>query len=380
MEWRPIVLTEPEANDVLRQVKLIGVKIALDRTRAVEIIDSFLKQYQECFWSIVIAEISTAIREELLKSRNVIDVKLVREVVEYLSNGGVEKKKKEEGLEEKKKEDGSDEEGLEKEEEEEEKGDSDEEGLEEEDVEEEEGSEGSGEELDDEEDSDQDLEDEEESDEDSDDDVEKWKMEVVVADEKEEIDDFNDPTTREECMEDLLLVCSRMGLIVKQGDEGEILDMMIPYIRGCPMYRKGITIFMTRVREHIDRCSTLDDLETVKNALNSSIFLEEYEDWKKEEQTITSREDDMAEAKDQVNQQLKKNMVPTKEEAIATPMNQIKQEEKRVCGDIMEIEEMETLTPLNLPEQANESTGNAYSSIKESLERGGANKRKLAQI
>ncbi|KAM5570411.1 hypothetical protein ABKV19_011189 [Rosa sericea] len=365
MEWRPIVLTEPEANDVLRQVKLIGVKIALDRTRAVEIIDSFLKQYQECFWSIVIAEISTAIREELLKSRNVIDAELVRQVVEYLSNGGVEKKK-EEGSDE----DGSNDEGLE----EEEKGGS----------EDEEGSEGSAEELEDDEDSDQDLE--EESDEDSDDDdveaVEEGKTEVVVAayEEEEEIDDFNDPTTREECMEDLLLVCSRMGLSIKQGDEGEILDMMIPYIRGSPMYREGITIFMTRVREHIDRCSTLDDLETVKNALNSSIFLEEYEDWKKEEQTITSREDDMAEAKDQVNQQLKKNMVPTKEEAIATPLNQIKQEEKRVCGDIMEIEEMETLTSLNLPEQAKESTGNGYSSIKESLERGGANKRKLAQI
>ncbi|PRQ15900.1 hypothetical protein RchiOBHm_Chr7g0178431 [Rosa chinensis] len=146
-------------------------------------------------------------------------------------------------------------------------------------------------------------------------------------------------------MEDLLLVCSRMGLSMKQGDEGEILDMMIPYILGCPMYRNGITIFMARVREHIDRCSTLNDLETVKNALKSRIFLEEYEDWKKE-QTITStrekedkvdvkdqvlkqEEEDKADAKDQVHQLLKNNILPIKEEGIATHMNQIKQEEKR---------------------------------------------------
>ncbi|KAM5570405.1 hypothetical protein ABKV19_011184 [Rosa sericea] len=356
MEWRPIILTEPEANDVLRQVQSKGVTIALDglsRAKAVEAIDSFLKQYKECFWTIVIGEITIAIREELLKSRNVIDVKLVREVVEYLSNRrGVEKKKKEEGLEEKKKEEeGSD-------------GSS---------------SEGSGEESEDEEDSDQDLEKEEESDEDSDDDD---AMEVVVAEgeteeEEEEIDDLkDDPITRQECIEDLLLLSREKGLSVKEGEEDEILDMMIPYLRGCLlMYAKGIMIFLKRVREHIDRCSTLNDLETVKAALESSIFREEYEDWKKE-----NREGDMAGAEDQVNQLLKKNMGPTKEEGIAAPVNQIEEEEKRVCGGIMEIEEMETLTPLNLAEQAKESTGNAYSCIKESLERGGANKRKLTQI
>ncbi|XP_062027889.1 uncharacterized protein LOC133743851 [Rosa rugosa] len=150
--------------------------------------------------------------------------------------------------------------------------------------------------------------------------------------------------------------------------------MMIPHLRGCLMYSRGIKIFLKRVREHMDRCSTLNDLETVKAALENSIFREEYEDWKKDK-----REGDMADAEDQVNQLLKKNMVPT-EEGIAAPVNQIEEEEKRVCRDITEIEEMETLTPLNLPEQAKESMGNAYSCIKESLERGGANKRKRAQI
>ncbi|PRQ15898.1 hypothetical protein RchiOBHm_Chr7g0178401 [Rosa chinensis] len=305
MEWRPIILTEPEANDVFRQVQSNGVTIALDglsRAKAIEVIDSFLNQYEECFWTIVIRQISFAIREELLKSRNVIDVKLVREVVEYLSNRrGVEKKKKVEGLEEKKKD------------------------------EEEESSEGSGEESEDEEDSDQDLKKEEDSDEDSDD------MEVVVvaegetevvADEEEEIDDLkDDPITRQECIEDLVVLSSEKGLSVKEGEEDEILDMMIPYLRGCLMYTKGIMIFLRRVREHIDRCSTLNDLETVKAALENSIFREEYEDWKKEK-TSTSRMEDVADAKDQVNHQLKKNMVPTKEEAIAAPMNQIKQEKR----------------------------------------------------
>ncbi|XP_062027886.1 uncharacterized protein LOC133743848 [Rosa rugosa] len=333
VEWRPIILTEPEANDVLRQVQSKGVTIALDglsRAKAVEAIDSFLKQYKECFWTIVISEITFAIREELLKSRNVIDVKLVREVVEYLSNRrrGVEKKKKDEGS--------ADEEGS-----------SSEEGS---------GSgSGEGEESEDEEDSDQDLKKEEESD--------------------EEIDDLkDDPITRQECIEDLLALSREKGLSVKEGEEDEILDMMIPYLRGCLMYTKGIMFFLKRVREHIDRCSTLNDLETVKAALESSIFREEYEDWKKDK-----REGDMADAEDQVNQLLKKNMGPTEEEGIAAPVNQI-EEEKRVCRDITEVEEKETLTPLNLPEQAKESMGNAYSCIKESLERGGANKRKLAQI
>ncbi|KAM5570407.1 hypothetical protein ABKV19_011186 [Rosa sericea] len=322
MEWRPIILMEPEANDVLRQVQSKGVTIALDglsRAKAVEAIDSFLKQYKECFWTIVISEITFAIREELLKSRNVIDVKLVREVVEYLSNRRGVEKKKEEGLEEKKKE---------------EEGSADEDGSSEDVSNEEESSEGSGEESEDEEDSDQDLKKEEESDEDSDDDD---AMEVVVAEgeteeeeeEEEEIDDLkDDPITRQDCIEDLLVLSREKGLSVKEGEEDEILDMMIPYLRGCLMYTKGIMIFLKRVREHIDRCSTLNDLETVKAALESSIFREEYEDWKKE-----NREGDMADAEDQVSQLLKKNMVPTKEEGIATAMNQIKQEEKRYNGN-----------------------------------------------
>ncbi|XP_024169705.1 protein OS-9 isoform X2 [Rosa chinensis] len=309
-EWRPIIFTKPEANDALRIVQSKGVTIALDglsRAKAVEAIDSFLKQYKECFWTIVIGEISVAIREELLKGRSVIDVKLVREVVEYLSNRrGVEKKKEEE----------------------------------------EESSEGSGEESEDEEDSDLDLKKEEEEED---------------EEEEEEIDDLkDDPTTRQYCIEDLLLLSRKKGLSVKEGDEDEILEMMIPHLRGCLMYSRGIKIFLKRVREHMDRCSTLNDLETVKAALENPIFREEYEDWKKDKR-------------------LKKNMVPT-EEGIAAPVNQIEEEEKRVCRDITEIEEMETLTPLNLPEQAKESTGNAYSCIKESLERAGANKRKRAQI
>ena len=75
--------------------------------------------------------------------------------------------------------------------------------------------------------------------------------------------------------------------------------------------------------------------------------------------------------------QLNKTVVPTKEEGVTTPMHQIKQGEN---GDIMEFEEQETLSPLNLPKPGKESAASAYSSIKESLDRAAANKRKLAQI
>nr|XP_011460512.1 PREDICTED: uncharacterized protein LOC105350363 [Fragaria vesca subsp. vesca] len=174
-----------------------------------------------------------------------------------------------------------------------------------------------------------------------------------------------------------------MGLMVKPGQEGEILDKMYPYIRGGRPYRRSIRFFMKRVRERMDRSSTLDDLKTVEAALKSSIFDDVYGGYKIVKNPSTIMEEDMADAKDPVNQQLKKNMVPTQEEeeeeeeGTASPMNQIKPEEKRECGDIMEIEEMETMAPLTLAEQAKESTGNGYSCIKESLERGGANKESL---
>lgn len=54
--------------------------------------------------------------------------------------------------------------------------------------------------------------------------------------------------------------------------------------------------------------------------------------------------------------QLKKNIVPTKDEGIATSMNELKQAENGECGD-MELEECEIVTPLNLPEQE-ENMGN----------------------
>ncbi|KAL6174693.1 hypothetical protein ACLB2K_051339 [Fragaria x ananassa] len=154
---------------------------------------------------------------------------------------------------------------------------------------------------------------------------------------------------------------------VKPGHEEAILELMIPHIRGTMSYLIAIMDFVGRVSDYIDRCSTLNNVETVKTALKSEIFDDEdYEGYK-----VKEEEDMVVHAnKDQPS---KKNLMPTKEKGIATPMNQIKQEEdKRESGDIMEIEETETLMiALNLPEQPKESMGSAYSCIKESLETAG---------
>nr|XP_011460523.1 PREDICTED: uncharacterized protein LOC105350366 isoform X1 [Fragaria vesca subsp. vesca] len=95
-----------------------------------------------------------------------------------------------------------------------------------------------------------------------------------------------------------------MGLMVKPGQEGEILDKMYPYIRGGRPYRRSIRFFMKRVREHMDRSSTLDDLKTVEAALKSSIFDDVYGDYKIVNNPSTIMEEDMADAKDPVNQQV----------------------------------------------------------------------------
>lgn len=80
-----------------------------------------------------------------------------------------------------------------------------------------------------------------------------------------EIDDLKDPTTRRECIEDLSYLAREKGMSVKKGDEEAILEMMIPYLRGSVSYSNRIQIFLKRVREHIDRCNTLDSLETVES-------------------------------------------------------------------------------------------------------------------
>ncbi|XP_062030676.1 uncharacterized protein LOC133746522 [Rosa rugosa] len=127
--------------------------------------------------------------------------------------------------------------------------------------------------------------------------------------------------------------CNSMGCSLKQGQEQEILSVMISFFsiqkfRVDHEYRmkRCIEFFMSRVKGYISRSCILDDLETVHKALESV---------KKE------READA----DQVPQLLGKNTVPTNEEGIATPMNQLKQE-KTERGI-----ECEIATSFNLPEQ-----------------------------
>ncbi|KAK9925829.1 hypothetical protein M0R45_023094 [Rubus argutus] len=324
------MMLRPEANDVFKKLRWKGVKVDCDswRSEGIHAIESVLNKYKECCWHFLICSIAMATRRELVKSKAVIDVKLIREVVEYL-------------------------------------------------------------EKDDDDDDDDECKSDSESDDDgksdSESEMDDIKEEHSDAEEEEEIDDLKDEKTRQQCIEDLLERCSKMGFSVKKGQEQQILDLMIPYLRGSLCYFMAVKFFMKRVSEYINRSCTLDDLDTLKCALNSKT-LRQYDSFLKE-QAVSSKEEDEADAKDQVHQQLKKNIVPTKEQGIATPMNQLKQEEKRKCGDIMKFEQCETATPLNLPEQE-ENMGNVYSCLGGCMEteewgiatRGGANKRKLAQL
>ncbi|XP_004300787.1 PREDICTED: uncharacterized protein LOC101308184 isoform X1 [Fragaria vesca subsp. vesca] len=304
---------DPEAKQVLGELKLRGVMIELDEESVIRAIESILNRYLPCYWGTVIPGITSAIKRELVRSRNTIDADLVREVDEYFKKQG----KKKQGM----------------------------------------GDEWSDE--DEPEDSDVGWEEVEESSSDSEDDVSEGKTEEAAK--EEEIDHFKDPTVRKECIDVLSYLAGKKGTSVKQGDEEAIMESMIPHLRDSITNLCGIMGFLDTVIEYMDECSRLDNLEIVETALRDRIFVERYEQYK-----VKS----------------KKNLVPTKEEGIATPMNQITQEEeKRESGDIMEIQETETsMIPLDLPEQPKESMGNAYSCIKESLERAGGNKRKLAQV
>ncbi|KAL6182183.1 hypothetical protein ACLB2K_043606 [Fragaria x ananassa] len=323
-----IVFNDPEPKDVLARLKLSGVKIEVDEEHLMRFIESFLSRFLPCYWGSVIGEISNAIRRELVKSRKEIDVNLVRQVDEYFKKQG---KKKD----------------------------------------------GSGDEWSDEdepEDSDVGSEEEEEEESDSEDDMTE---EAKPKEEEKKINHLkDDPTTRKRCMDRLsYLAREEKGMSVKQGEEEAILELMIPLLRRFSSSFNGIMFFLDRVSEYIERCcSRLDNLDTVEAALQSASF-REY--WKAKTQ---EEEEDMVVHANK-DQPSKKNLVPTKEEGFATPVNQIKQEEKRESGDIMEVEETEiSLMPLNMPAQPKESMGNAYSYIKESLERAGGNKRKLAQV
>ncbi|KAL6181429.1 hypothetical protein ACLB2K_048084 [Fragaria x ananassa] len=134
-------------------------------------------------------EITGAIRRELFKSRNEIDAKLIREVVEHLEDqGSKEKKKKEEDQ-----------------------------GSDEEDGSGEQDSEGRGE----------DSEDSEE--------VKEEEVDVLKVDTRK----------REKCIKYLQLMSREMGLSVKEGHEERILNLMIPYIRDSYAYYTGIMAFLT---------------------------------------------------------------------------------------------------------------------------------------
>ncbi|KAK9925832.1 hypothetical protein M0R45_023097 [Rubus argutus] len=198
------IKSRPEANDVFGQLRLNGVKVDCDswRSESIHAIESVLKKYKECCWYFMICSIAMATRKELVKSKEVIDVELIKEVVEYLEKDDDEEEEEEE-----------------------------------------------------------EEEDDDKSDSDSDDDHRERSDSDA---EEEEIDDLKDEKTRQECIKQLLERCSKMGFSVKKGQEQQILDLMIPYLRGSLLYFMAIKFFMRRVSEYIDRSCTLDDLDRLK--------------------------------------------------------------------------------------------------------------------
>ncbi|KAM5570544.1 hypothetical protein ABKV19_011270 [Rosa sericea] len=141
----------------------------------------------------------------------------------------------------------------------------------------------------------------------------------------------------EQDMMELLEHCKAIGCSMKPGQEQNILHLMISFFssNGTFFTRFSsdeadravcIEVFMKKVQDYINSCCIRDltDLGTVHCAIQIVKLKEEEEDFKKEQQRVSSM--------------LKKNIVPTKEEGITTPMYLLKLEEKTECGD-MELDE-----------------------------------------
>ncbi|KAM5570542.1 hypothetical protein ABKV19_011268 [Rosa sericea] len=148
--------------------------------------------------------------------------------------------------------------------------------------------------------------------------LKKWAMERAMQKVKE-----LEPTEQDRM--ELLKHCREIGCSLKQDQEQKILRLMISFLSNSEFFtrfspyktdrRICIKIFMEKVRAYLEHSCILNDLGTVYRAIETIKSIEEEEDLKMERQ--------------RVSRMLKKNIVPTKEEGIATPMFLLKLEEKR---------------------------------------------------
>lgn len=109
---------------------------------------------------------------------------------------------------------------------------------------------------------------------------------------EEEDDDLKRAETIEKDMKELLKQCSKLGCSLKEGQEQQILHLIISFLsstfsRFGKDREKCMELLMEEVQDHIARSCILDNLETLDRALETVNFEEDDEDMKKE-QTVSS--------------------------------------------------------------------------------------------
>ncbi|XP_062025540.1 uncharacterized protein LOC133741840 [Rosa rugosa] len=280
-----------EAEHLFTYLEILGVRIHLnvsDQEKAITATDSFFKTFIVWRQPRIIGSIAFAILNELLQSKE-INEEIIEKVIQFYPNvpgeAAEEKKKKEEDEDDKL----TAMLGPEAEEEEEETEEM--------------------EDLPDPECDDLDFHVKY---------LKKWAMERAQQKVKE-----LEPTEQDRM--ELLKHCTEIGCSLKQDQAQKILNMMISFLSNSEFFtrfspyktdrRICIKSFMEKVRAYLERSCILNDLGTVYRAIETVKSIEEEEDLKMERQ--------------RVSRMLKKNIVPTKEEGIATPMCLLKLEEKR---------------------------------------------------
>lgn len=94
--------------------------------------------------------------------------------------------------------------------------------------------------------------------------------------------------TREKDMKELLEQCSKVGCSLKQGQEQQILHLIISFLsttfsRFGKERAKCMEFFMEKLQDHIATSCILDKLDTLDRALETVNFEEDDQDLKKEQ-------------------------------------------------------------------------------------------------
>lgn len=94
--------------------------------------------------------------------------------------------------------------------------------------------------------------------------------------------------TREKDMKELLEQCSKLGCSLRQGQEQQILHLIISFLsttfsRFGKERAKCMEFFMEMLQDHIATSCILDNLDTLDRALETVNFEEDDQDLKKEQ-------------------------------------------------------------------------------------------------